>query len=100
MVHDAEHFGLPHDHIIEMTDCVPARLAACISEILTGTFNDARALFHEQIRVDHRFYFETFFFAMLKRGHLRAALGSLSRVLRRYGLRTIPNTVKATFEDL
>jgi len=100
MVHDAEYFGLPHDHIIEMTDCAPARLAACISEILTGTFNDARAMFHEQISVDHRFYFETFFFAMLKRGHLHAALGSLLHVLRRYGLRTIPNTVKATFEDL
>ena len=100
LVHDARHFGLPSDHILEMTDCTPAHLADCIHMILTDSFAQAHAAFHEHLRVDHRFYFNTFFFPMVKRGHLHKAFGSLSHVVRRYGLRAIPNTLKATFEEL
>jgi len=100
MVHDAKHFGLPHDHIIEMTDCTPARLAECIVAALTAPFPEARAAFHEQIAVNHLFYFNTFFLSMVKRGKVRQALLSLRRVVRRYGIRAITNTVKAAFDEL
>lgn len=100
MVHDAEYFGLPHDHIIEMTDCTPAHLAECICAILGGTFPDARARFHEQINVNHLFYFNTFFLTILKQGQVLKALSSLRRVVRRYGIRTFTGTLKATFDGL
>ncbi len=100
MVHDAEHFGLPHDHIIEITDCAPAHLARCIQTVMTETFQDARTQFHERLRVNHQFYFNIFFIPIVKRGQVRKALSSLRRVIRRYGVRAITDTVKAVFEDL
>lgn len=100
MVHDAQYFGLPHDHIIEMTDCTAEHLSECIGAALTTPFADARARFHENIRVDHQFYFNTFFLPVLKRGQLQQAARSLSHVVRRYGLRAITNTLKSTFDAL
>jgi hypothetical protein len=100
MVHDAEHFGLPTGHIIEMTECTPEHLAACIRSVMDGPFDQARARFHEQIPVQHQFYFNTFFLPMLKRGQVGKAWTSLGHVLRRYGLRALTDTFKATFAEL
>ena len=100
MVHDAEHFGLPTDHIIEMTECTPAHLCACLQAVMDGPLDAARRRFHEQIPVVHQFYFNTFFIPLLKRGEIRKASSSLAHVLRRYGLRTVTETIKATFAEL
>jgi hypothetical protein len=100
MVHDAEHFGLPHGHIIEMTDCPPDHLVECIRNVLTGSFEDARAKFHERIPLNHQFYFSTFFIPILKRGQFGKAFSSLGHVIRRYGARAIIDTIQATFDEL
>ena len=100
MVHDAEHFGLPTDHIIEMTECTPAHLADCIRAVMDNPLDAARQRFHEQILVQHQFYFNTFFIPILKRGHVRKAFTSLGHVLRRYGFRALTDTIKATFAEL
>lgn len=100
MVHDAEHFGLPTDHIIEMTECTPEHLADCMQSVMDGPFAAARQRFHEQIPVQHQFYFNTFFIPLLKRGKVRKAAQSLGHVLRRYGVRAVTDTLKATFADL
>jgi len=100
MVHDAEYFGLPHDHIIEMTDCTAAHLSACIDAVLTMPFAEAHARFHESIRIDHQFYFNTFLLPILKRGQVTQGVRSLSRVIRRYGVHSITNALKAAFDTL
>ena len=100
MVHDAQHFGLPSGHIIEMTECTTAHLAGCITGVLTDSFAEVHKRYHEQIRVDHQFYFSTFFVPLLKRGAFRKAAISLSHVIRRYGFRAVTNTFTSTFEGL
>jgi len=100
MVHDAQYFGLPHDHIIEMTDCTATHLAECIAAALTTPFSEARARFHESIRIDHQFYLNTFLLPILKRGHLKQGARSLSRVIRRYGVQALTTTFKSTFDGL
>ena len=100
MVHDAQYFGLPHDHIIEMTDCTATHLAECISAALTTSFAAAQTRFHERIRIDHQFYLNTFFLPILKRGQMIKAARSLLQVIRRYGVRAITNTLKAIFDAL
>lgn len=100
MVHDAQHFGLPHDHIIEMTECAPEHLAACLRAVMDEPLETARARYHQNIPVDHQFYFNTFFLPTMKRGHFTRAFRSLGHVIRRYGFSAITNTIKATFAEL
>lgn len=100
MIHDAQYFGLPHDHIMEMTDCTVTHLADCIRAALTLPFAEARARFHETLRVDHQFYFNTFFLPTLKSGQFTQAARSLARVVRRYGVQAITNTLRSTFDTL
>ena len=87
VLHDAEHFGLPTEHILEMTDCTPAHLADCIVAVLNESFASARARFHEQIPVRLDFYFKRFIRSQLIARHFRAVLGSFRCVVQRYGLR-------------
>lgn len=87
MVHDAEHFGLPTDHIIEMTDCPEERVAACIQAVLTGPFDEARTRFHERIPVRLDFYLEVFMRAVLRQMQPFKVVRSLLHVFRRYGPR-------------
>jgi hypothetical protein len=98
--HDAEHFGLPSEHIIEMTDCTPEHLAGCIEAALRSPFSEARARYHENIPVDHRYYFNTFILSLLKSGRFLTASRSIGRVIRRYGFRAIPRTLVKTFDTL
>jgi len=87
MVHDAEHFGLPADHIIEMTECSKEHAAACIQSVLTEPFAQARHRFHEQIPVRLDFYLDVFMRSVLRQMQPLKALRSLIHVLRRYGPR-------------
>ena len=86
MVHDHEHFGLPTDSIIEMTDCSPQKVAECAVAILQGGFPSARAQFHETIPLRFGFYAQTLQFAW-DRGGFRTVARSLLNTLRRYGPR-------------
>ena len=87
MAHDAGYFGLPAAHIIEMTDCSEERVATCITTALSGTFEDARNTFHEQIPVRLDYYIEVFMRAVVRQFQPFKVLRSLSHVFRRYGIR-------------
>ncbi len=89
MACDAEHFGLPASHIIEMADCSAERLAECVIAALTGTFAGARAAFHERLPVRLDFYFRTFILSILKQGQPLKALRSIVHVVRRFGWRPL-----------
>jgi hypothetical protein len=87
MVHDAEHFGLPTEHIIELTDCSEERVADCIQAVLHGPFAEARKEFHEQIPVRLDFYIEVFLRSVLRQMQPLKIARSLGHVFRRYGPR-------------
>jgi hypothetical protein len=87
MCHDAEHFGLPTNHIIEMTECSPADLANCIITCFQHSFGVARQQFHEQIEVDLHFYIERFMRSQLRQFHPLKVIRSVSHVYKRYGRR-------------
>ena len=85
VVHDAEYFGLPAGHVLEMTDCPPGHAAECIIAVLTGEFSSARARFHERIPVRLDFYLTVFIWSLMKRGRLLTVARSLLTAFRRYG---------------
>ncbi len=87
VLHDAEHFGLPTDSILEMTDCTPGHLAACITLALTQGFPAAKEKFHEHIPVRLDFYFFTFIRAQLIAKRPLTIISSLRHVYHRYGIR-------------
>ena len=87
VLHDAEHFGLPTDAILEMTDCSPAHLAACIVLALNEGLPTAKEKFHERIPLRLDFYFFTFIRAQLIAKRPLTILSSLRHVYRRYGIR-------------
>ncbi len=87
MVHDAEHFGLSAEHIIELTDCPEERVADCIQAVLHGSFAEARKEFHEQIPVRLDFYIEVFLRSVLRQMQPLKIARSLGHVFRRYGPR-------------
>ncbi len=94
VLHDAEHFGLPTESILEMTDCTPAHLAVCIAAVLTDGFEAAKRKYHEQIPVCLDFYFFTFIRAQLIAFRPLAILSSLRHVYRRYGIKPFVRFVR------
>ena len=86
MVHDHEHFGLPTDSIIEMTDCPTQKVVECVIAAIELGFPSARARFHETIPLRFGFYAHTLGFAW-SRGGLRPVTRSLVNTFRRYGPR-------------
>ena len=99
MAHDAEYFGLPAGHIIEMTDCTVQRLGDCICAALAEPFASARDRFHEQIPVELTMYLETFMRSMLRSGQVLKALKSLSLVRKRYGFDPFLRYMKTKFTE-
>jgi len=85
VVHDAEYFGLPTEHILEMTDCTPRHLADCIVVTLTRNLAAARRVFHEQIPVRLDFYMSTIIWSLVKAFRFRDVVRSWGCVARRYG---------------
>ncbi len=94
VLHDAEYFGLPTESILEMTDCTPEHLAACIAAALTEGFPAAKARFHERIPVFLDFYFFTFIRAQLIAMRPFTILSSIRHVYRRYGIRPFVRFLK------
>ena len=95
MNHDAEYFGLPNGHIIELTDCPGERLAECIVQALTEPFDAVRARFHEEIPVELNLYLEHFLWSVLRRRQIWKAMKSLILVVRRYGMQPFGRYAKA-----
>ena len=95
MCHDAEYFGLPYEHIIEMTECSTQHLANCIIASMNQSFSEVRRDFHEHIMVDLHFYIERFMRSQLRQFHLLKIIQSMSKVYKRYGVRPFINYLRS-----
>lgn len=83
--HDFEYWGLPTDHIIELTDASEERVAHCIVKSLQSGHSEARAVYHEDIPIEFFFYFDLVERHLLKRGRYISAARSLKVTAERYG---------------
>ena len=99
MYHDAEYFGLPTDHIIEMADASEELLSDCIDLCLSDTFQVAREKYHERIPVELNKYIETFMRSVLRKGQVFKIIKSLSHVYERYGIDPFIRYVKSKMPD-
>lgn len=86
MVHDHEYFGLPTDHIIEMTEHEPDYVVDCVIDIFNHDFQHAKVKYHETLPLDFDFYVTLMGFVIKRRRYSHVFL-SLWNVVRRYGLR-------------
>ncbi len=87
MVHDAEYFGLPTEHIIELFDCTSQQLTECIRNALNN-FAEAREKYHQKVRVRLNHYFPFVLSVMVKgffKGHFIKGLKSFNLTYKRYG---------------
>ncbi len=85
--HDFEHFGLPNDHMLEMTDADPARIADCVVAASRLGIDAARSRFGSAIPVQLDFYLQLVgWFLLNRQGYLDAA-ASLTNAANRYGWR-------------
>ena len=85
VVHDHEHFGLPTDHVLEMTDCPREDVVNCVVTAVRNGFAEARKLYHRQLQPDFTFYIPKIKSMIAKRGY-RDVLQSNRFILQRYGL--------------
>ncbi len=87
VVHDHEHFGLPTDAIIEMTDCPADDLVDCVVTSFQRGFADAKKQYHQTIPVRFDFYLAVLK-PVIQQGRYRQVFASIMNVIRRYGLRS------------
>jgi hypothetical protein len=85
--HDFEHFGLPHDHILEMTDEDPAHIADCIVAICRDGIATARTRFEGRIPVRFDHYLQLVTGSLLDVQRYLDAAQSLTVTAQRYGWR-------------
>jgi hypothetical protein len=100
MITDAEYFGLPVDHILEMYDCSEHRLAECLVTALQTNFAQARRNFHERIPVTLDSYLEVFMLSVLKQGQPLKVLRSLRLVANRFGRKPFGDYLRTKFDSL
>ena len=86
VAHDHEHFGLPVDHIIEMTDCPLEDVVDCVVVARRESFAEAKTRYHVRLQPDFDFYLSTLRY-LIRKGNYRDALASNWHILRRYGPR-------------
>lgn len=84
--HDFEYFGLPSDHIVEMTRQDPAEIAAAIVMACREGVSAAQARFEERITPGNfEHYRGSIRTAHFRRGRFLDALASLKVTVERYG---------------
>jgi len=59
MVHDHKYFGLPHEHVIEMTNCDVKSVVDCFQYATKNGFAVAKTIYHEELVPDFKFYGRT-----------------------------------------
>lgn len=84
MIHDAKYCGFPTDQILEMSDCLPDKVASCIQTVISRGFSTAKKIYHEEIPIDFQFYFKAFFSNMLEKNHMGKAARSLKVTMERF----------------
>ena len=85
LARDHRRWGLPTGGILEMLDCPPDRLRACLKAVFREGFPAARTRFHEDICPAHSY--EVVLAELLRKHVYCRALGYLGRNLRREGFR-------------
>jgi hypothetical protein len=85
VAHDADHFGLPTENILEMTDTAVAHTVECVLTVFRSGFPVARARFHETLELRLDFYVTVFLRSLIKNRHFIAFFGSVRCVIQRYG---------------
>ena len=86
IVHDHEHFGLPTEDIIEMTDCPAEDLVDCVVTACKEGFHVAKKHYHVRLQLAFDHYDPTLLY-FIRNGEYRVALQSNWNILRRYGPR-------------
>ena len=84
MMHDAIHFGLPTDQLLEMQDCTPPYLADCIKMVLKEGFSQAKRKYHKDIPLKFDFYFYQLYLDLLSKNKFLEAAMSLKASLDKY----------------
>lgn len=85
--HDFEYYGLPNDHILEMTDEDPDHIAECVVEVCSGGIGAARARFGAGPSLHFNHYFELIGWFLLDIHRYLDAAQSLTATAERYGWR-------------
>jgi len=85
MMHDAIHFGLPTDQLLEIQDCPPTYLADCIKMVLEKGFSQAKGKYHKDIPLKFDFYFYLIYLDLISKNRFLDAAMSLKFSLDRYG---------------
>ena len=83
--HDFEHFGKPSDHILEMTDTRPEKIADAIVAACTRGIAAAKAEFHVRLEQDFAFYAQLINTNLLGGGQFIDAAQSAMVTAARYG---------------
>jgi len=91
MVYDHEYFDLPTNRIIEIKSNADTAeiLNDCVNTVLTDDFEEARKKFHETIALNDFFFLDHQLSITLSKFEIRRALASLSRTIKRNGMRVI-----------
>jgi hypothetical protein len=85
--HDFEYWGLAADPIIELTEASEQRVADCILMACRSGHPEARTVFHEDIPVEFRLYFDLIDKHLLRAGRYIDTARSLRVTAERYGWR-------------
>jgi hypothetical protein len=85
--HDFEYFGLPNDHMLEMTEMDPAKIATCIVTVCRDGIGAARLEFGGDIPVNFDYYFNHIRHGLMRTQRYLDAAQSLTITAARYGWR-------------
>lgn len=86
VVNDHKRFGLPVDHIIEMTDSSPEKIAQCITMVVEKGFDKAQITYHTSLPVQFRIT-RGILVSLLAKGNLRGAFRHIAINIGLFGLR-------------
>ncbi|OQW92755.1 MAG: hypothetical protein BWK78_00715, partial [Thiotrichaceae bacterium IS1] len=85
IVHDFEHWGLPTEWILEMTDCHPYLVSDCAYLALTQSFSQTRLQFHQSIPIFFDFYLTQLDCQALQLRHYNKVARAILYAAERYG---------------
>jgi hypothetical protein len=83
--HDFDYYGKPSEHIVEMTETTPERIAEAIITACTAGIAETRERFHETIDVNFGFYQTLVVEHLLVKNRFVDAARSAMLIARRYG---------------
>ena len=85
VVYDHKCFGLPHESIIELSDCDAGKLTQCIVSAIEDGFDEAKSAFHQTLAMSYRYY-EDSQFEHFRHRRYKEGFRFLFFHLRRHGI--------------